>query len=161
MRVDQPYPPIEPKEQNPEYAAAMLSNVGGTNSEISAVTTYFYDRLLLLDDPELSDLFHQISIVEMQHLEIFGTLALKLGADPRLWEVQGSGMVYWSPADIYYPTDMMSLLREALRAEQAAVKKYSQQIRTIKDANIVANLERIILDEQQHIVVFRNLINER
>ena len=76
-----PYPPIQVCGRNPRYASAILSNVGACNSEISAVSLYFYNSLITKEyGGDISECFHHISIVEMHHLDIFGQLALLLGA---------------------------------------------------------------------------------
>lgn len=99
-----PYPPIKVTAKNPRYAAAMLDNMGGQISEMSAVALYFYNHLITSDCKEVADTFHHISIVEMHHLEIFGSLALLLGENPRLWSRRGrSGYVFWSPGYLRYP----------------------------------------------------------
>ncbi len=76
---DLPYPPIRVKQRNPVYAKDMLDNLGGANSEMSAVSLYFYNFLVTAENREISEAFRQISIVEMHHMEIFGTLARQLG----------------------------------------------------------------------------------
>ena len=39
---DLPYPPVAVDGKNPAYAKAMLDNVGGANSEMSAISLYVY-----------------------------------------------------------------------------------------------------------------------
>ena len=81
-----PYPPVKVDGKNPQYAAAILSNIGSCNSEMTAVSLYFYNSLVTREYyHDVAECFHRISIVEMRHLDIFGELALKLGTDPRLW----------------------------------------------------------------------------
>lgn len=43
LTANDPYPPIQVKGKNAYYARLMLSNVGGRNSEMGAVSTYFYN----------------------------------------------------------------------------------------------------------------------
>ena len=83
--ADLPYPPIKVEMKNPAYAKAMLDNIGGLNSEMSAISLYVYNNLILEEKKEIAAIFHKVSIVEMHHLEIFGKLALQLGEDPRMW----------------------------------------------------------------------------
>lgn len=149
------YPPIQVAGKNREYATAMLSNVGGSNSEMSAVSLYFYNNLIT--ENEIAQAFHQISIVEMHHLKIFGKLALELGADPRLWE-RKRNMVWWTPSYNKYPTQLKVLLQNSLQGELAAIEKYERQASVIKDENIVENLHRIILDEQIHVEIFKEML---
>ena len=41
-----PYPPVKVDGKNPQYAAAILSNIGSCNSEMTAVSLYFYNSLI-------------------------------------------------------------------------------------------------------------------
>ena len=152
-----PYPPVKAMCENRTYAFAMLDNVGGNNSEISAVSLYFYNHLRTASCAEIASCFHHVSIVEMHHLEIFGTLALQLGVDPRLWTRSRNQMVYWTPRYNQYPVELSKLLTNAIQSEEKAIEKYQYQIEHIEDCNIVENLKRIILDEQIHIQVFQDL----
>lgn len=157
--VDLPYPPVNADGKNPAYANAMLSNIGGSNSEMSAVSLYFYNHIVTGNRyEEFSAAFERISICEMHHLEIFSELALQLGADPRLWARQNNRYVYWTPAYNRYPREIRALVGNSLEAEKAAIRKYTRQIECIKDANIVENLRRIILDEQLHIEIFEEML---
>lgn len=147
------YPPIQAQGRNQRYAAAMLSNLGGANSEMTAVSQYFYDHLVTAGSPEVSEAFRDISVVEMHHLEIFGALALQLGADPRLWSVQQGRRSWWSPDYVHYARKLGPLLHGALQAEHAAIRKYQNQTRWIRDENVLENLRRVILDEEQHVQI--------
>lgn len=180
-----PYPLIKPECKNPQYAAAMLDNMGGQNSEMSAVSLYFYDHLITSAHKEVAETFHHISIVEMHHLEIFGTLALLLGENPRLWSKRGRGNRYffWSPGYLRYPPfpiappnakeepdcrftppgpnpPLRTLLSQAIASEQEALNKYMQQTTWIKDVNICDNLRRIAADEQMHIEILTRLYHK-
>lgn len=154
---DLPYPPVQAGKKNPSYARAMLDNLGGSNSEMSAVSLYFYDSLVTAAQEEISLVFHKINVVEMHHMEIFGTLASQLGADPRLWTFRGTKPTYWTPGYHRYPQKLEMLLRYAIEGEEAAVLKYQKQAKMILDGNIVENLNRIILDEQIHIQILKDL----
>lgn len=152
-----PYPEIRVEESNPFYAAAMLSNIGGANSEMSAVSLYFYNSLI--GGEGNAQIFRQISIVEMHHLDIFGRLAYLLGANPRLWEQQSYRMVYWTPDYNQYPVETKALLRNSLEGEMAAIEKYTRQAQEIRDPYILANLQRIINDEEVHVRIFESLLS--
>lgn len=156
--VDEPYPPARASGPNPIYAAEMLSNMGGCVSEMSAVSLYFYNDLIVQSTyPAIASCFHHISLIEMHHLEIFGKLALALGADPRLWSTRCARKLYWSPAFNRYPREIKSLVRNSIESESAVIAKYSAQADEINDPYIVENLRRIILDEQRHLDIFHNM----
>lgn len=179
-----PYPPVNAGEKNPRYAAVMLDNLGGTVSEISAVSSYFYNQLITSEYKEISETFHHISIVEMHHMEIFGNLAMQLGENPRLWSHRGrrGQYMYWSPGCITYPpypvnrqmkktantgcggptpvSSLKTLLSLSIEGEEKALKKYMQQTTWIQNTNICDNLRRISADEQMHIDILTRLYHK-
>ena len=156
-----PYPPIAAESNCREYAYAMLSNVGSDNSEMNAVSLYFYNSLILNPDYALwARCFHAISIVEMRHLHIYADLAWQMGLDPLLWSLKKQGLRYWSPSYNLYPRAVREVLLNALNSEQAAIQKYSQQAQQIEDESIVQILQRIILDEEHHVEIFQSMLAE-
>lgn len=156
-KVDAPYPLVNVDEPNFAYACEMLSNVGNNVSEMSDVSRYFYISVVAKRKySSISKCFYHVSVVEMQHLNIFAELALLLGADPRLWCGQ-TRKRWWSPMFISYPHSMRELIAESIKAEEAAIRKYSRQANIICDTNIVSMLNRIILDEERHLQTFRDM----
>lgn len=157
--IDLPYPPIQPESCRRDYALALLSNVGSDNSEMSAVCLYFYNSVILNPaHAEFAKIFHEISIVEMHHLDIFATFAYRMGVDPRMWTVQNRRTRYWTPAYNCYPRQPREVIENSIRGEEAAIRKYTRQAEVICDANIVENLNRIILDERHHIEMFHSML---
>ena len=154
---DAPYPPIKAESGNPAYARVMLDNIGGSNSEMSTISLYVFNQLITGYNPDVSAVFHKVSIVEMHHLEIFGKLAQQLGEEPRLWTQHGCKKIYWSPSYNQYPGDLRTLMRNVIDGEKAAISKYQHQISYIRDENITENLRRIILDERLHVEIFEKV----
>lgn len=156
--ADLPYPPIAPERCHLPYARAMLDNLGGNISEMSAVSLYFYNHIIT--EPcyeEVARAFHKISIVEMRHMQIFGKLAFLLGIDPRLWTQGLHGRSYWTPGYNRYPREIKAVLLNSLKGEKEAIRKYRGQIACIRDANLIENLNRIILDEERHVEILTAL----
>lgn len=88
VRDSAEYPPVKVCEKNPRYAMAMLSNIGACNSEMSAVSLYFYNSLIANGKyEEIGKTFHKISMVEMHHMNIYGQLRRNLG------QTQGFGVL--------------------------------------------------------------------
>jgi bacterioferritin len=156
-----PWPPIVVASKNERYAAAMLSNIGACNSEMSAISLYVYNSIITKSYFfEIAECFHKISVVEMRHLNAFGELCVLLGADPRLWSNQNGRMNYWSPGCNRYPTRIGELVTNALNGELEAIQKYQAQAQWIDDCKIQAILNRIIADEQCHVAIFRLILAE-
>ena len=157
---DLPYPSITVTQPCLTYARMMLDNAGGSNSEMSAISLYLYNHIVAVCKPEVSKVFYQVNLTEMHHLEIFSELALQLGEDPRLWTQMKNTKEYWSPCHNRYTFDIRCLLFNAIAGEKAAIQKYRCQAQTIKDPCIVAILNRIILDEEVHVKLFKRLYDE-
>lgn len=157
---EEPYPPVKAESENPAYARVMLDNLGGSNSEMSAISQYVYNSLITDSNQELSLVFHKVSIVEMHHLQIFGKLAYELGEDPRMWTHYGCKKIYWSPSYNQYPKELPDLILNVIDSEKAAISKYQHQITYIRDENVSENLRRIILDERRHVSIFEHMYNE-
>jgi len=118
VQAPEPYPELRAAGQNRHYAEAMLSNLGGDYSEMSAVSRYFYGHLVTNGYPEVASVLMDISKVEMHHLDIFGTLARQLGADPRLWCSRRGRRYWWSPEYLQYTRKLGPLIQNAIRAER-------------------------------------------
>ena len=161
VSLDLPYPPVYAETKKHDYAYAMLSNIGSSNSEMSAVSLYFYNSVILKSEyAEFARCFRDISIVEMHHLDIFSTLSYQMGLDPRLWSMRNNCNHYWSPSYNNYPKKIHEVIENSIKGEEAAIRKYIAQSESICDANIVENLERIILDEEHHIEIFYNMLSQ-
>lgn len=170
-----PYPPVKISGQNSHYAAAMLDNMAGQNSEMSAVGLYFYAHLVTTGYKDVDEAFLRISMVEMQHLNLFGELAMQLGENPRLWcrQPRSGRYLYWNPACLKYPhiqppapgcripeSNVRTILAQAIEVEQAAIHKYMQQTSWIQDVGICDILRRISADEQMHVEIFSRLYHQ-
>lgn len=158
--VDLPYPSIDDLDINIEYGQILLSNVGGLHSEMNAVSLYFYNSIILKEYPKIQKIMEQISIVEMHHLKIFAQMCFLLGVDPRLWECQNDYLEYWSPGFNIYPRHLQQLLENAIIQEQNTISIYHHQIDIINEPIICNMLKRIILDEQLHVEIFQQLLND-
>lgn len=151
-----PYPEVKAGEKNRRYGMAILSNVGGGISEMTAVADYLYGRFT--QRSEVADCLGHIAVVEMHHLAIFSELSRQLGEDPRLWSPFRGGRKYWTPEYQRYPRQLDQSLRYLLEEEENAIRKYTQQALWIQDENVVENLRRIIADEEVHVQVLKGLM---
>ena len=155
---DAPYPPIKAESGNPAYARVMLDNIGGSNSEMSAISLYVFNHLITGYNPDVSAVFHKVSIVEMHHLEIFGKLAQQLGRGSRgCGPEHGCEGRYTGPPATTSIPEICGLMRNVIDGEKAAISKYQHQISYIRDENITENLRRIILDERLHVEIFEKV----
>ncbi len=75
--------------------------------------------------------------------------------------VQQSGrQKMWTPSCLDIPDKLENMLRADIEAETAAINQYRAHMRMIKDECINAVLDRIIMDEEYHIMILQALLNE-
>ena len=154
--IEESYPSTEVEKPNFSYAKQMVDNIGGRNSEMTAISSYFFNSLCGGAD-DIKNVFNQVGKVEMHHLHIFGELARNLGEKPLLWSNCGHRRVWWSPSYTDYPMGICDLLEAAIQGETAAIEKYQSQTRCIGDHVVKENLRRIIADEELHVKIFTEL----
>lgn len=159
--VDEPYPEIKVERKNPYYAEILMDDYAGLISEFSAISQYLYHSLDLGKSNEyLSNMWLNISFVEMHHLDILGQLITLLGGKPKFKGSLSSLGQYWNGDFVYYGNNICDQLKNDLESEYKAIYNYKSHIKIIDDEYIRTILERIILDEEVHIKLFKSAIKE-
>lgn len=154
-----PYPPVKTSGRSKRYAALLSGAFGGQVSEMTAITLYLYQHFISTDE-KLADTLSCIARVEMRHLDILGELISEYGALPRIGAQAGRGVRFWSGQYVSYETNPKVFLKKNIVAEEDAIYDYRRLIKQIDDENTMALLERIILDEEHHIKLFTELLQE-
>lgn len=157
-----PYPEVRVAEPNPKYAQLLLEDYAGMASELTAITQYSYHHFVLEDENrDAADLLSCIALVEMHHLEILAETILLLGVDPRYRTIGRSNAErYWDASFVFYGTALCDRLTADVAGEWAAIANYRKHQRMIDDPYVKRILERIILDELYHVVLFNRLIEK-
>jgi bacterioferritin len=160
-RADLPYPKVEGLKRNRRYAKIILNDYTGKISEMSAVGQYVYQHILLEEEyPEVSEALLGIAIAEMHHLELLGQVVLQLGVLPKYRTLRNERPLWWTPAGLNYERTLQYILPANVEAEEAAIYEYQNTLRMVKEPQIAALIQRIILDEELHIDIFNALIKK-
>ncbi|WP_291652228.1 manganese catalase family protein [Clostridium sp.] len=150
-----PYPKIEISEKNPTYANLIKKSYAGTNSELTAATQYTYQGLITKDI--IGNTLRKIAEVEIHHLEILGELIVALGENPDFSINKRDKKLNWNSKFISTSDSIKELLLEDIKSEEEGISQYRETAYLIDDENIIAILNRIILDEELHIKILTNL----
>ena len=157
--LDIPYPPIEVRRPNPAYACMLQRVYAGHVSEFTSIAQYFYHHILLKGCyPDASEILHDVSIQEMHHLAMLAECIIKLGGDPVIGEPKRQCVHWWRGDMIDCSKQMQLMLLKDVQEEYALIDQYREIIRYIDDECVIALLERIILDEEEHIRLLRGLL---
>ncbi|MDE7298381.1 MAG: rubrerythrin family protein [Lachnospiraceae bacterium] len=160
IMVDLPYPPIKVQGTNPAHASLLSIDYCGAVSEMSAIAQYINNenRLASVKCPVAKTLLG-IAMAEMMHLQKLGELIVLLGGTLDFTAPYRSGnRKLWTPEYLTIPEQARQMLQADMDAERAAIDQYRMHINRIADNCVNAVLERIIEDEEYHIMVLRLLM---
>ncbi len=157
----EPYPEIKVRKHNRMYADLLMEDYSGAVSELTATLQYMYHSFEFKDKYEgLSDLLEKVAIIEMIHLEVLAEAIIALGGNPVYKSGGLMNKKYWNAEMVDYGRNLCGRLESDLQAEYAAIRHYREHIARIDDPNIQALLKRIILDEEVHVILFKEAIEK-
>lgn len=158
IMMELPYPPIQVREKNPQYADLLMVDYCGSVSELSAVLQYINNENRMPGEYcSLIRTILGIAMAEMMHLQKLGELIHLLGGNVCFETKQPKGM--WSPSCLTLPNCIPQMLQADLEAEKAAIRQYRMHINAIRDDCVNAVLKRIIQDEEYHIMILQSLLD--
>ncbi len=160
--ADLPYPPIEVRGRNQGYADLLSVDYCGAVSELSAITQYINnENRLSCEKCSMARTLLGIAMAEMMHLQKLGELIVLLGGDIDFSAKNKNGrQKMWTPEYLVLPQNVKKMLSADIEAEKAAISQYKMHIGMIKDDCVDAVLERIIIDEEYHIMILHALMRE-
>lgn len=156
-----PYPPVQIKEKNSNYAHLLHVNYCGSVSEMSAIMQYVNNtHRLSMSQCLIAKTILGIAMAEMIHLQKLGELIVLLGGNVDYSIKQRDGKVWtWTPHCLTLEEHPKKILMAAIASEKAAINQYMGHIKIMNDEHIRAMLKRIIQDEKYHIMVLQALMN--
>ena len=100
-------------------------------------------------------------MAEMMHLQKLGELIVLLGGTVDFTAKGRNGRpVMWTPEYLVLPEQMKKMLLAGIESEKEAIRQYEMHMKMIKDDCVNAVLERIVKDEEYHIMLLRMLLEE-
>lgn len=156
VRSNLPYPEIDIQTQSYHEVRLLMPAFGGKDSETTAIMTYIYQSYILApDDETLSYVIKKISMTEMRHHELLGTMIVQLGGTP----IIGGNYNYWQGGYVNYTKNPTTILNNNIIDEKKAIADYKEIIRKSNNETVKAVIARIILDEEVHIETFQYLLD--
>lgn len=149
------YPEPKVKQKNYEYALLLLEDYAGQRSETTAINQYFFHYLTFSGYPELAEMTECIAVIEMYHMELLAKTIGLLGVAPRLGVFCDKRPIYWCGSYVNYGKSLCDRLAADIHSEMSAIKQYRYHQKIINDPYIDELLERIILDEEHHLTLFK------
>lgn len=146
------YPTLQ-VEKNLHDSKILMPVYGGVQGEITAVMTYTYQHFVA-EDEALKEMLEGVSIAEMKHVDLLGNAITALGGYPVI-----GGRAYWSGSYVNYTLDPKRFLRQNILAEENAILGYERAILNLSQDSVKNLIERIILDEEIHVKLFKEFLS--
>jgi Mn-containing catalase len=161
---------------NPQYAAMLLEQLGGSNGELKAGLQYIAQSFRI-KDPEIKDLFLDIGSEELSHMEMVATMINMLnGHDLQAAAVHagsieshvlgGLAPMYtdasgfpWIGVYVNVTGDLPADILSNIAAEQRAKVVYQYLSRQINDKGVRDTIDFLLNREEAHNALFREALN--
>ena len=160
--VQLPYPSIDNLEEDLRSARIISQAYCGIHGELDAILQYVYHSFYFrrLKDEETANTLISIAVCEMKHFEILGETMLKLGIDPIYSKRPPIRGDYYSTMALNYSRTPMKMLIDDITGEMVAVSEYEKIVDRLDNELVGAVIKRIILDEQLHIKVLKERLQQ-
>ena len=140
-------------EPNFTYAMLLYEVYAGKDSELSAVTTYLY-QAVVLDRPEFDELLRPIAYDELRHLEKLAWCIKFLGVDPRYGSFSRGHWVDWRARFVNYTSELCAIFDYNMKDEAKAAEHYNELATKIPIPEIQNILCELANDELRHYQCF-------
>ena len=127
--LDLPYPSFDDLATDLQSATIISPAYAGLKGELTATLQYRFHNFYFesYGYKETSDLLTGISLAEMKHLDILGSLILKLGYPPVFTTTVPSARLYDTRA-VVYGKDPQNMLISDINGELEAISLYEEII---------------------------------
>lgn len=162
IMMDLPYPPTQVREKNQAYANLLSNDYCGSVSEMSAITQYINnENRLSCEKCPMAKIILGIAMAEMIHLQKLGELIFLLGGNiDFVAKLRNGRQKMWTPEYLTTPENAEKMILVDIDSEKAAINQYRMHIKMVHDDCVNAVLERIIQDEEYHIMLLQALRKE-
>lgn len=162
--VKTPYPKLSTTQKDEAIIPDLIYSYAGSKGELTAVTQYIYQSFIVKPNNNylgLSRLLEQISIKEMQHLEILSQILISQGINPKFCRYIDNNYDIcspWSSNNVKYITNIEEFIKYNIEIENDAINEYRQIVQKSQNDNISEIILRIIEDEESHIQIFTKIL---
>lgn len=155
VKIDKLYPEIVDAVEDVNIVAVLKNLANGKTGETAAVLQYIYQSVVADKTlQEIAEIFEEIGIVEMIHLDMLMHAISMFGGVPKYENSQGA---FFNAANLNYSLKLKDMLEMNIKAETMAIDNYKTAINMVNNKSLKQLFERIIEDEQRHIEIFKRI----
>lgn len=157
---DLPYPSAAGLQPDVRSGQIISFAYATLHSELTAILQYVYHRFYFnAIEPDDGEVLLSIATAEMKHLDILGGATLKLGVQPRYVQYPNT-QNYYNTSAVSQSTLPQKMLLDDIQGEMNAIADYQKMIFLLKNEQVAAIIQRIILDEELHLETLKKLLTK-
>lgn len=157
---DLPYPSVDNLRPDVRSGQIISFAYASLKSELTAILQYTYHHFHFGGyDQEDSETMMGIALAEMRHLDILGEAMLKLGVDPKYVQCPGTKS-FFNTSTVSQSTTPQKMIMDDIEGELNAIADYKKMLFILKNEQVEAIIQRIILDEQLHIEKLKEMLQK-
>ncbi|MBE7076555.1 MAG: hypothetical protein E7374_01540 [Clostridiales bacterium] len=157
VKINKPYPKIVGAYDD-KMTVGILKNLATSRfGELGGVLQYIYQSVESdKSHEEIGQIFEEIAVVEMMHLDMLMHAITDFGGIPRYEDSQGN---IFNTSMINYTQKLNEMLASNIADEKRAIEDYKMAIMKVKNDSLKNLLKRILEDEERHLEIFTYLKN--
>lgn len=162
LTIDLEYPSLDEIEIDLYTARKIVPAYSGLQGELTSTLQYVYQYFQFTKQgiEETAKVIMGIALAEMEHLKLLGNALNKLGLDPVWSQIPPYKCNFYDTSKISYSNDVQRMLLDDISAEMLAISEYKKMANALKNQTISALLIRISLDEELHVKVLTDCLND-
>ncbi len=156
---DLPYPSADTLTEDVQSGQIISFAYATLGGELNAILQYMYHSFRFGQfNADYASVMEQIAVAEMKHLDILGNAMLKLGVDPIYRQIPKTPNVWYNTSCIAYSKTTEKMLMDDIEGELNAIADYKKMLFVLKNEQVEAIIQRIILDEELHVEKLKSLL---
>ena len=157
---DLPYPSTDTLTKDVKSGQIISFAYATLRGELTATLQYVYHHFYFGEIEQTdAEILMAIAKAEMIHIDILGTAMLKLGVSPKYVQVPNS-CNYYSTCTVSQSTTPQKMLMDDIQGELNAIADYQKMLFILKNEQVEAIIQRIILDEQLHLEKLKEMLTK-
>ena len=160
--VDLPYPKLDQLQPDLCAAEIIAPAYASMSSELGAILQYLYHHFQYTERgmEKYATAMEDIAISEMTHFDLLGTALIRLGVDPVFTARPPRRYDYFNTSRIAYSTYPQKMLLDDIQGERMAIAQYEDMICRLRNEEVAALIQRIVMDERLHVQILSGLLEE-
>lgn len=158
--VDLPYPSTDTLKEDVRSGYIISFAYATLKGELTATLQYVYHHFYFGEiEPKDADILMSIAVAEMHHVDILGSAMLKLGVPPKYVQCPNTNN-YFNTSTVSQSTTPQKMIMDDIQGEMTAIADYQKMLFVLKNEQVEAIIQRIILDEQLHLETLKMMLEK-